>query len=223
MEHVAQVLVEHDVSILLLGDSGVGKSAMLARFDKPEAAWRPHHESTIGIAMCEKKKMVHDRFVRIRLWDTAGQERFRAITTSYYRGAHACALVYDITNRESFGHVAMWINEISKALPDVHLAGGEPPPPGRKHMDLMIVGAKCDLEEERRVARCEGEALASQHGAMFCEASAKQDVNVQEVFMMLAECAVAWMVEAAAPPPPPRQFLVLDGTPQGGSDDGCGC
>jgi len=104
-------------------------------------------------------------------WDTAGQERFRTITKTYYRGAHGYVLVYDITSAESFEHVKYWLGEIRKN--------------GNEDVHKVIVGNKADLEDQRMVKYDEGKAFADEKNIPFLETSAKDGLNVQDLFMRM--------------------------------------
>ncbi len=111
--------------------------------------------------------------VKVQIWDTAGQDSFRSITRSYYRGAAGVLLVYDITRKSSFDHLASWLD-------DLHMHGGS-------DMVITLVGNKCDLEESRQVPEDLGRAFAAKYGLGFVEASAKLATNVDEAFVTTAE------------------------------------
>jgi len=105
---------EHDYffKILLIGDSGVGKSCLLLRF--ADDSWTDTHISTIGVDFKIKTLQLDGKVIKLQIWDTAGQERFRTITSSYYRGAQGIILVYDCTDQESFSNVRQWMGEIDR-------------------------------------------------------------------------------------------------------------
>jgi Ras-related protein Rab-2A len=107
--------------------------------------------------------------IKLQVWDTAGQESFRSITRSYYRGAAGALLVYDITRRETFDHLASWLEDAR--------AHANPA------MTVMLIGNKCDLAHRRAVSTEEGAAFAAEHGLVFMEASAKTALNVEEAFI----------------------------------------
>lgn len=106
-------------------------------------------------------------FINYRLFqqDTAGQERYRTITTAYYRGAMGFILMYDITNEESFNSVQDWITQIKNYSWD--------------NAQVILVGNKCDMEEERVISTERGKQLADQLGVRFFETSAKENINVK--------------------------------------------
>lgn len=96
--------------IVLVGDSAVGKSNLLARFARDE--FYPNSKSTIGVEFQTQKMEINGKEVKAQIWDTAGQERFRAVTSAYYRGAVGALLVYDISRRQTFDSIGRWLNEL---------------------------------------------------------------------------------------------------------------
>ncbi|KAH0792161.1 Ras-related protein RABD1 [Histomonas meleagridis] len=156
--------------VLIIGNSGVGKSCLLLRF--AEDMFSDNYISTIGVDFKIKKIELEGKSIKLQIWDTAGQERFRTITKSYYRGSNGIVVVYDITDRESFEQVSHWMTEIdSHASSDVC---------------RLLVGNKCDLDDKRAVKTEEGEALARQFGIPFLETSAKDSKNVDEMFITMS-------------------------------------
>ncbi|XP_003388590.1 PREDICTED: ras-related protein Rab-8A-like [Amphimedon queenslandica] len=157
--------------LLLIGDSGVGKTCILVRFS--EDAFNSTFISTIGIDFKIRTVDIEGKKIKLQIWDTAGQERFRTITTAYYRGAMGIMLVYDVTNEKSFDNIRNWIRNIEEnAAADV---------------EKMILGNKCDLEESRVVSRERGQLLAEEHQVKFMETSAKSGQNVETAFLNLAK------------------------------------
>ncbi|OIR58790.1 MAG: Ras-related protein Rab-10 [Amphiamblys sp. WSBS2006] len=159
------------LKLLIIGDSGVGKSSILLRFCEDEFA--PSFISTIGIdfKMCDLR--VGESEVRLQIWDTAGQERFRTITTSYYRGAMGIVLVYDTTNEKSFANINNWLSNV-----EVYCSEDVP---------MVLVGNKVDEDKKRRVQHGEGEELAQKIGVDFFETSAKTNTNIDELFAALSK------------------------------------
>ncbi|XP_038058311.1 ras-related protein Rab-8A-like isoform X2 [Patiria miniata] len=156
--------------LLLIGDSGVGKTCVLFRFS--EDAFNSTFISTIGIDFKIRTIDLDGKKIKLQIWDTAGQERFRTITTAYYRGAMGIMLVYDITNMKSFENIRNWIRNIEEhASSDV---------------EKMILGNKCDMDDRRVVTKDKGEQLAIEYGIKFMETSAKASINVEEAFVTLA-------------------------------------
>ena len=158
------------LKVVIVGDT-VGKSNILMRFASD--SFTDMYYPTIGVDFNSRTLDVDGKGTHIQIWDTSGQERFDSITTSYFRGAMAIVLVYDITNEVSFRNVTTkWITAIEKhASVDVI---------------KMIVGNKCDLEESRVVSRERGQLVADDYGAIFNEVSAKSGHNVTEAFTTLA-------------------------------------
>ena len=158
------------MKILLIGDSGVGKSCLLVRF--VEDKFSPSFITTIGIDFKIKTVDINGKKVKLQLWDTAGQERFRTITTAYYRGAMGIILVYDVTDERTFTNVNQWFKTVSDHAND--------------DAQLLLVGNKSDMDT-RVVSYEQGESLAKELGLPFVEASAKDDTNVNDIFFTLAK------------------------------------
>lgn len=157
------------MKILLIGDSGVGKSCLLVRF--VEDKFNPSFITTIGIDFKIKTVDINGKKVKLQLWDTAGQERFRTITTAYYRGAMGIILVYDVTDERTFANIKQWFKTVNEHAND--------------EAQLLLVGNKSDMDT-RVVTTEQGEALAKELGLPFIESSAKNDDNVNEIFFTLA-------------------------------------
>lgn len=156
--------------LLLIGDSGVGKTSILFKFS--EDTFSPAFISTIGIDFKIRTIEVDGKKIKLQVWDTAGQERFRTITTAYYRGAMGIMLVYDVSNLKSFENISNWIRNI-----EMHAT---------QDVELMILGNKCDIADKRQVSKEKGEQLALQHSIKFMETSAKANINIEESFTTLA-------------------------------------
>ncbi|KAG8082321.1 hypothetical protein GUJ93_ZPchr0014g46503 [Zizania palustris] len=155
---------------IIIGDTGVGKSCLLLQFT--DKRFQPVHDLTIGVEFGARMITVDNNPVKLQIWDTAGQESFRSITRSYYRGAAGALLVYDITRRETFNHLASWLEDARQ-----HATA---------NMAIMLIGNKCDLSHRRAVSYEEGEKFAKEHGLVFMEASAKTAQNVEEAFIKTA-------------------------------------
>ncbi|KAL5569463.1 hypothetical protein UlMin_026038 [Ulmus minor] len=158
---------DYSFKILLIGDSGVGKSSILLSFISNSVQ---HLSPTIGVDFKIKLLSVGGKNLKLTIWDTAGQERFGTVISSYYRGAHGIILVYDVTRRETFTNL---LNTWSK---EVELYSSNP------ECVKILVGNKVDKEKEREVTREEGIALAEEHKCLFLECSAKTRENVQQCF-----------------------------------------
>ncbi|KAM9341290.1 ras-related protein Rab-15-like [Symphorus nematophorus] len=164
---------EYDVlfRLLMLGDSGVGKTCMLRRFTEGE--FDPSHISTIGVDFKMKTLIIDGIKVRVQIWDTAGQERYQTITKQYYRRAQGIIFVYDITNKPSFQHLAKWASDVDENAPDM--------------VQRILVGNKSDEELNRQVTTDQGSKLAEAYGMEFFETSASNSSNISESFTRAAE------------------------------------
>ncbi len=158
------------IKLLLIGDSGVGKSCLLLRFS--DDSFTTSFITTIGIDFKIKTIEIEGKRIKLQIWDTAGQERFRTITTAYYRGAMGILLVYDITDENSFQNIRNWIRNIEQ-----HAAEG---------VDKVLIGNKCDMKDQRVVDKDRGVALAREYSIKFFETSAKLNENVTEAFYDIA-------------------------------------
>lgn len=156
--------------LVLIGDSGVGKSCLLLRF--ADDSFTETFVSTIGVDFRFRTIDVDGKMIKLQIWDTAGQERFRTITSAYYRGADGIIVVYDITGRESFDHVEDWLREASRYAKDSVIK--------------MIVGNKSD-RDDRAVSTEDGSELADKYGMRFIETSSRNATNVDEAFRLIAQ------------------------------------
>ncbi|PIA24918.1 hypothetical protein AQUCO_14200005v1 [Aquilegia coerulea] len=154
---------------VLIGDSAVGKSNLLSRFARDE--FRLDSKPTIGVEFAYRNIKVGDKLIKAQIWDTAGQERFRAITSSYYRGALGAMLVYDITRRATFDNLKKWLEELR------HF--------GDSDIVIVVVGNKFDLEQKREVSEEEGRKFAEKELVCFIETSAMENFNVEEAFLQM--------------------------------------
>nr|XP_033773186.1 ras-related protein Rab-18-B-like [Geotrypetes seraphini] len=159
------------LKLLLIGESGVGKSSLLLRFTDDH--FDPQLGSTIGVDFKVKKMNIDGNHVKLAIWDTAGQERFRTLTPSYYRGAQGVILVYDVTRRETLQKLMTWLNELETYSTKANLV-------------KMLVGNKID-KSDREVERSQGLQFARKHSMLFIEASAKTRDGVQCAFEEVVE------------------------------------
>ncbi|KAJ6315781.1 hypothetical protein OIU78_019118 [Salix suchowensis] len=203
------------IKLLLIGDSGVGKSCLLLRFS--DGSFTTSFITTIGIDFKIRTIELDGKRIKLQIWDTAGQERFRTITTAYYRGAMGILLVYDVTDESSFNNIRNWIRNIEQHASD--------------NVNKILVGNKADMDESKRTKLlmfilhsssnsslclphsgmdallnvnhyvihnpyhsfsfrlCQhprGQALADEYGIKFFETSAKTNLNVEQVFFSIA-------------------------------------
>jgi Ras-related protein Rab-8A len=157
------------VKIVVIGDSGVGKSSFLLVYS--EDRFSPSYITTIGVDFKLKTIDVNGTPTTLQIWDTAGQERFRTIALSYYRNAEGAILMFDVTNENSFTHMRDWSSQL-----DMH---------GIHGVKKMLVANKCD-RMDRKVSQTQGLAMASEIGADYIEASAMNNTNIKETFQKLA-------------------------------------
>ncbi|KAH1257723.1 Ras-related protein RABD2a [Glycine max] len=156
--------------LLLIGDSGVGKSCLLLRF--ADDSYIESYISTIGVDFKIRTVEQDGKTIKLQIWDTAGQERFRTITSSYYRGAHGIIIVYDVTDEDSFNNVKQWLSEIDRYASD--------------NVNKLLVGNKSDLTANRVVSYDTAKEFADQIGIPFMETSAKDATNVEDAFMAMS-------------------------------------
>ena len=161
--------------ILLLGDSSVGKTCILARY--ADNTFQEDHLATIGLDYKIKTVTLDNgKTVKIQIWDTAGQDRFKSITKNYYKGAHGIILIYDITNKRSFDNVKNWVDVIKEEVSE--------------KVTIILVANKIDCNEERKVSTIEGKNIANEYGLQFFETSAKSGENINESFNYLIKKSV---------------------------------
>ncbi|KAM1406177.1 hypothetical protein ACFXTH_000874 [Malus domestica] len=163
--------IDYVFKVVVIGDSAVGKTQILSRFTKNEFCF--DSKSTIGVEFQTRTLTIQGKLIKAQIWDTAGQERYRAVTSAYYRGALGAMLVYDITKRQTFDHVARWVEEL------------------RAHSDssivIMLIGNKADLGDQRAVPTEDAVEFAEEQGLFFSETSAFSGDNVDSAFFRVLE------------------------------------
>lgn len=161
--------IDYVFKVVLIGDSAVGKSQLLARFSRNQ--FSVDSKATIGVEFQTKTLSIDNKTVKAQIWDTAGQERYRAVTSAYYRGAVGAMLVYDMTKRQSFDNMARWLEEL------------------RGHADknivIMLIGNKCDLGTLRAVPTEDAQEFAQRENLFFMETSALEATNVETAFFTI--------------------------------------
>lgn len=157
--------------LLLIGDSGVGKSCLLLRF--ADNTYTESYISTIGVDFKVRTIELDKKTIKLQIWDTAGQERFRTITSSYYRGAHGIIVVFDVTDQVSYNNVKQWLKEIERYACE--------------NVNKLLVGNKSDLDDKRQVAQETAKEFAEDLQISYIETSAKNATNVDETFIKIAE------------------------------------
>ena len=152
--------------IVLIGDSSVGKTNILSKYISDE--YDPDTQATIGVELSTKNYTFDNNEVKVQIWDTAGQEKYRSITSSYYKGAHGCLLVYDITRKATFENIDKWLAEIKLS--------------SNNEINMILIGNKCDLEDKREVSIEEAQNKAKLLNMAFMETSALNGTNVEKAF-----------------------------------------
>ena len=157
------------VKVVLVGDSGVGKTNIMSKYLKNQ--FREDSKATVGVEFGSKQFSVEGHQIKAQIWDTAGQERYKAITSAYYKGAKGAFIVYDITRKNTFETVNKWVSDISAAAD--------------KKITLILIGNKNDLEDQRQVTKEMGEEKAKELGLAFMETSACSGENLDKAFQMM--------------------------------------
>jgi small GTP-binding protein len=154
------------IKLIIIGDSGVGKSSILSRYCDDE--FSINHITTIGVDFKIKTVEVNKKIIKIQIWDTAGQERFKGITTSYYRGSGVVFIVFDISDEKTFDNLKYWLIDVEKYCDQINKP------------IVYIVGNKNDLI--RQVTYNDAKKFADTHGTKYFEVSAKNNSNINDVF-----------------------------------------
>ncbi|XP_069135355.1 ras-related protein Rab-35-like [Argopecten irradians] len=187
---------DHLFKLLIIGDSGVGKSSLLLRFS--DNTFSGTYITTIGVDFKIRTVDVNGEKVKLQIWDTAGQERFRTITSTYYRGTHGVIVVYDVSSGESFANVKRWLHEIDQNC-DV--------------VNRILVGNKDDDPDRKVVLTQDAQRFAEQMGIQLFETSAKENTNVEEMFIGITKLVLVTkkeqMKKAADQPQEDRKGIVL--------------
>ena len=157
--------------IVIIGDSGVGKSNILSRYVRDE--FSIDTKATVGVEFGSKILTLNNQQIKIQIWDTAGQEKYKSVSSIYYKGAKGALLVYDISRKETFNNINRWINEIKNNSDE--------------NINILLIGNKCDLEEARQISQEEAFQKAKEINAGFLEVSALQAVNIEKAFMYLIQ------------------------------------
>jgi len=221
--------IKNDIlfKVILIGESGVGKTNLFSRYMKNE--YNENATATVGFEFSAKNFEVDKKIVKVQLWDTAGQERFWAMSRQYYRGAMGGVVVYDITSLKSFEKCEKWIEEIRASSANPHIV-------------ILLVGNKCDLDKEglRQVSTKQAKEFSKQQGINFLETSACSNTNVQKAFQMILQeiyqtgrtHGITNVSENPYAVPPEQDFdegetitlkQVEDDVPQNPSQPGCSC
>ncbi|OHT16584.1 Ras-related protein Rab-13 [Tritrichomonas foetus] len=169
------------LKVIVVGDSTVGKTALLLKYVDGNFT---QSTTTIGVDFKNKNLVLDDKPMKLQLWDTAGQERFKTIAVSYYRRAHGIALLYDVSNMQSFEHIPMWLDSVKQNTD--------------KTVPLILIGNKCDLAA--KVGLDEGKQMAEENGVPFFLTSAKTGEGITEAFESLARMIIEDQAKEATRP-----------------------
>ena len=157
------------VKVVIVGDSGVGKTNIMSKYLKNE--FHEDSKATVGVEFGSKQFNIQGHQAKAQIWDTAGQERYKAITSSYYKGDKGAFIVYDITRKNTFDSISRWVSDIT-ATAD-------------KKITLILIGNKSDLEDQRQVTKEQGEEKAKEFGLAFLETSASSGDNLEKAFSLM--------------------------------------
>lgn len=157
--------------VILIGDSGVGKTNILSRYIRDEFSIET--KATVGVEFGCKVIKQNDAKIKVQIWDTAGHERYKSITNAYYKGSRGALIVYDISRRDTFLSIDKWIGELKNH--------------GEADVCMILIGNKTDLQEYRQVTQEEAFKKAEQYKIAYCETSAMQAVNIQKAFTIMID------------------------------------
>ena len=165
---------DYMLKVIIIGESGTGKSCLLNYLI--ENRFKKNTNHTVGVEFGSKRLLIGEKQIKLQIWDTAGQERFRSVTKSYYRGAAAALLVFDITNTESFEKLSSWVEDARTfSRPDIC---------------MMVVGNKSDLKDSREVDFMEASRFCQDLRVQYLETSASSGQSVEEAFTKLAKSVI---------------------------------
>ena len=169
-EEYDQISYDEKIKLMVIGETRVGKTSLIKKYTKD--TFGGTYLTTVGIDFQEKIINIEDKSVKLQIWDTAGQERFRNIAKSYFHTSDGFLLVYDISCKDSFEKLNYWYEQITQNAPE--------------NSKCIVAGNKCDLEEKRQVNKIDGENFAKKYNSNFYETSAKEGINVNEIFQVLS-------------------------------------
>lgn len=171
--YISESKIDYLFKIIIIGESNSGKTTLTKSYINN--MYVDNKISTIGVDFGIKLVDLDGKSIKLQLWDTAGQERFRAISHIYYKNSDAVILLYDISDKDTFNRLNYWLDEVSRFMPDAF------------DVPKLLIGAKCDLEEERKVSVLEGKKFAEDNNLMFLEVSSKTNFNVELAFKILVQ------------------------------------
>ncbi|KAL8561536.1 hypothetical protein ACOMHN_057229 [Nucella lapillus] len=203
--------IDYLFKLVIVGDSGVGKTSLLLKY--VDDVFTDTFISTIGVDFKIRSFHIDDKKVKLQIWDTAGQDRFRNIVSTFYRGAHAILLVYDVTDLTSLQNVPQWRQEIERY--------------GRDETHQVLVGNKCDLADKRQVTQQDGRDLADRLRMTHMETSAKTSHNLDTLFTDVTRTLMTsvdpWKNRSGAPGHPSNPSSLTDGHKVTAAGGICNC
>jgi len=153
--------------IILIGDSNTGKTSLINRYINKR--FEDKYHCTIGVDFLMKKIYIDNTLIKLQIWDTAGMEKYKQITSSYYRGAQACIVVFDLTNIESFYSLQQWVDDYCQI--------------SKNQNNIYIIGNKCDLNQDFKVSKEDIiKFCQNNNGFKFVQTSAKTGEGVEKIF-----------------------------------------
>ena len=159
------------VKVIIIGDSGVGKTNIMSKFLKNK--FMEESKATVGVEFGSKLFDLNGHKIKAQIWDTAGQEKYKSITGAYFKGSKGALVVYDITQKSTYESLEKWVNDLKSA--------GDP------KITIILIGNKSDLEENRQVSKEQGEEKAKSFGCAFLETSALSGDNIGKAFNMMVK------------------------------------
>ncbi|EDV53932.1 ras-related protein Rab7 [Drosophila suzukii] len=199
------------LKVIILGDSSVGKTSLMNQYVNKR--FSNQYKATIGADFCTKEVVVNDRVVTMQIWDTAGQERFQSLGVAFYRGADCCVLVYDVTAPNSFKNLDSWRDEF--------LIQASPRDP--EHFPFVVLGNKVDLDNRQVSTRRAQQWCQSKNDIPYYETSAKEGINVEMAFQVIAKNALELEAEAEVINDFPDQITLGSQNNRPGNPDNCQC
>jgi Ras-related protein Rab-1A len=156
------------LKILILGDSGVGKTSILIKYINNK--FDESHIATIGVDYMDKTIKYKNINVKLQIWDTSGQEKFRSIARNFYRNSDAIFIVFDLNNKDTYNSIKQWINDVEEYCPNIK---------------KILLGNKSDLE--KNVSEEIIKNFAKENNLQYFETSAKNGTNIKEAFKAMVD------------------------------------
>ncbi|XP_074165081.1 ras-related protein Rab-7b isoform X1 [Sminthopsis crassicaudata] len=166
-----------DLKLIIIGALGVGKTSLLHQY--VHKTFYEDYQTTLGASILSKVIMVDNTTLKLQIWDTGGQERFRSIISTFYKGSDGCILAFDVTNRDSFHALDIWRGDILQKVV-----------PMEQVFPMVVLGNKIDLDD-REVSQEKALDWCKEKDIPYFEVSAKNDINVEQAFELLARQALA--------------------------------